>query len=379
MSTMDGADVPAEGRQRQEAFWTCVNDWTRNQVTGLLEAVLQSRQQELVGAGWNQRQERRSGWRNGFYSRALLTPHGLLRVKVPRLRDGPLDCSMLFDRYQRRLADVDRILRRMFLAGTSTRATAELAEQIFGGSLSHQTISQLGRWLDGQLAAWRNRPLQPWYRAVFIDGMHVNTRGGDQVVVVVMALREDQTKEVLGFSTQAGESCRNLLWDLRQRGLEQVDLFVSDDSAAIRSAITEVFPESTWQSCCLHRLMGLRERIGPTDYRDEMVRQASGIFRCKTKMAAADRARIWQKRWRDVAPWAVQNFMNGLSDSLAFYALPENWWKRTRTNNLLERLIRTLRMRLRNMGVFHDVPAIERAVFGQLARWHLIPELTHSS
>jgi transposase-like protein len=71
--------------------------------------------------------------------------------------------------------------------------------------------------------------------------------------------------------------------------------------------------------------------------------------------------------------------MNGLGDSLAFYSLPENWWKRTRTNNLLERLIRTLRMRLRNMGVFHDVPAIERAVFGQLARWHLIPELTHSS
>jgi transposase-like protein len=296
MSTMDGVDVLAATGRRQEAFWTFVNDWARQQVQGVLEVVLQSLLHERLQAGWNQRREQRRGHRNGFYRRGLLTPHGPLQVKVPRPREGRLDCSAVFDRYQRRLADVDRILRRMFLMGTSTRATAELAEQVFGGSLSHQTVSQLGRWLDEQLAAWRTRPLPPWYRAVFIDGMHLGARGGDQVVVVVMALREDQTKEVLGFCTGPGESCRQLLWDLRRRGLENVDLFVSDDSAAIRSAVAEVFPTSAWQSCCLHRLMGLRETIGSTEYRDEMVRQASRIFRCKTKLAAADQARAWQER-----------------------------------------------------------------------------------
>jgi transposase-like protein len=372
-------DVPAEGGLRQEAFWTAANDWVKGQVTGLLETVLKSCQQERLAAGWNQRNAQRAGWRNGFYYRSLLTPHGLLQLKIPRCRDGSLDCSMLFERYQRRLADVDRILRRAYLLGTSTRATAQLAEQVFGGSLSHQTVSQLGRWLDEQLRLWRNRPLQPWYRAVFIDGMHLDCQEGDQVVVLVMGLLEDGRHEVLGFSTQGGESCRELLWDLRQRGLEHVDLFVSDDSASIRSAIAEVFPLSAWQSCSLHRLMALRERIGPTDYRQEMVGQASCIFRCPTKLAALDQAHAWQKRWGQIAPGPVQSFMEGLSDSLAFYSLPETWWKRTRTNNLLERLIRTLRMRLRNMGCFYDKPAVERAVFGQLARWHLIPELTHTS
>jgi hypothetical protein len=42
----------------------------------------------------------------------------------------------------------------------------------------------------------------------------------------------------------------------------------------------------------------------------------------------------------------------------------------------MERLIRTLRMRLQPMGCFHDGPAIERAVFGQLARWHLLGTYT---
>jgi transposase-like protein len=64
--------------------------------------------------------------------------------------------------------------------------------------------------------------------------------------------------------------------------------------------------------------------------------------------------------------------MDGLSDSLTFYDLPCEWWKRARTNNPKERQIRTLRMRLNSMGYFHDVPAVERAVFGQLLRWHKI-------
>jgi transposase-like protein len=130
-----------------------VDHWTRRQVAGLLEQVLLSEQQTRLVAGWNERSAGRTDWRNGFYSRRLLTPQGLLQVKIPRCRSGSIDCSMMFDRYRRRLGDVDRILRHAYLLGTSTRATAELAEQIFGGQLSHQTVSQLGRWLDQRLEA----------------------------------------------------------------------------------------------------------------------------------------------------------------------------------------------------------------------------------
>ena len=156
------------------------------------------------------------------------------------------------------------------LLGPSTRATAELAEQVFGATLSHQTVSRLMRWLDERLVAWRRQTIEARYRVVYVDGMHVNVLGGDRTVM----------------------------------------------------------------------------------------------------LAAGDAARAWADRWRAVAPWAVEQFMDGLEDSLMFYALPKSWWKRARTNNPLERLIETLRMRLTPMGCFHDPPAVERAVFGQCARWH---------
>ena len=156
---MDEQYVPADVADRQETFWTWIDGKVRQLVVGLAEMALGLEMDVHLQAGWNKRSKDRRGYRNGHYRRRLTTPHGSLSVKIPRCRSGGLDCSMLFDRYQRRIADVDRILRHAYLLGVSTRGTAKLAEQVFGGQLSHQTVSKLMRWLDGELAAWRSRPL----------------------------------------------------------------------------------------------------------------------------------------------------------------------------------------------------------------------------
>jgi len=297
---------------------------------------------------------------------------------VPRARQGAFDQALIFQRYQRRIDEVERVLRHAYLVGVSTRDTAELAEQIFGGSLSHQTISRLMRWLDDQLALWRSQPMAPIYPVVYIDGMHVPMVGSDRNVMLVAGRRADGVMEVLGFCVSTGEQCRALLNDLRRRGLENVQMVVSDESGPIRSALNWVYPEVPWQHCTFHRLAQLRKDIGATGYRDRMLAEAACVFRCPSREAALDAAGFWRQRWHRTDPVAVAHFLEGLCDSVNFYDLPMNWWKRVRTNNPLERFIRTLRQRLRPMGCFHDEPAIERAVFGQLLRRHKI-KLTHNT
>ena len=370
--------IPSTPQQRQETFWTWTDEMVKQLVTGLAEQVLESELEVYLNAGWNHRTQDRCDYRNGHYRRWLTTPHGPVRLKVPRCRSGGFDSSTVFDRYQRRIADVDRILRHAYLLGCSSRGTAQLAEQVFGGTLSHQTVSKLMRWMDEQLAAWRNRPIAPVYRVVYIDGMHVDVVGGDRMVMLVSGARDDGGLDVLGFCVGPGERCVELLADLRARGLDGVELFVSDESGAIRHALEEVYPEVAWQYCTFHRLAALRKNVGSTDFRDLMVAEAGCIFRCPSKRAAVDTAIDWARRWKSLSSWAVKEFMDGLTDSLSFYSLPSDWWKRSRTNNPQERLIETLRMRLRPMGCFHDDPAIERAVFGQLARWRKI-KLTHNT
>jgi hypothetical protein len=192
------------------------------------------------------------------------------------------------------------------------------------------------------------------------------------------------TQEV--FWTWISKSVRQLVADLAQKALE---------------LIRDSHLDAGWQSCTFHRLSNLRLAIGQTDFRNRMVAEASCIFRCPSREAALDVAVAWRKRWQPLSPWPVYQFLEGLSDSLTFYNLPMWWWKRARTNNPMERLIKTLRQppllsclpprlstrveaagdsktRGRPMGCFHDDSAIERAVFGQLLRWHKI-KLTHNT
>ena len=370
--------LTSEQYNRQETFWKFVEQHVRQLAAGLAEKILELQLQTQLQAAWNQRTATRCGYRNGYYSRWLTTPHGQLRVRVPRPRKGTVDTKVVFDRYQRRIADVERILRHAYLLGTSTRGLAGLAEQIFGGSISHQTISQLMKWLDEKLVRWRQQPIKPVYPVVYIDGMHVDIVGGDRMVMLVMGQRQDGVKEVLGFCVSIGERCKPLLEDLRDRGLEDVQLFVSDESGPIRHALQEVYPLTNWQSCTFHRLSRLRVTIGPKIYRDQMVQEAACVFRCESLGAALDTTAAWRIRWKRTAPSAVEQFVHGIRNSLMFYELPKRWWKRVHTNNPMERQIRTLRQRLRLMGCFHDESAVERAVFGQLLRWHKI-KLTHNT
>lgn len=372
------SSLTSKSEQRQELFWNWIDKTVGNLVIQMAEQMLKLLMDDFLKAGWNQRTPDRLGYRNGYYRRTLTTPQAIVSLRVPRCRQRGFDPSIVFDRYQRRIADVERILRHAYLLGASTRGASELAEQIFGGSVSHQTISQLMRWLDGQLSQWRSQPITEAYPVVYIDGVHVDMVGQDRTVMLVAGMRQDKALEVLDFRVSTGEQCQHLLEDLQRRGLEKVGLFVSDDSAAIRSALEQVYPLSAWQNCTFHRLCGLRRTIGPTGYRERMVAEAACIFRCESLEGALEVAGLWRERWQPVDPWATEKFLYGLRDSLRFYDLPKSWWKRVRTNNPMERLIRTLRSRLDPMGCFHDEAAVERAVFGQLLRWHKI-KLTHNT
>jgi putative transposase len=377
--TQHNSTVAWTPQQRQEAFWGLLDRDVRQLVTQFAEQAMQLLLEEAVGAKGYQRSPQRRAWRNGYYRRQLATGYGPLTLRVPRRRDGGLDCRLIFEPYQRRVADVERALCHAYLLGVSTRGTAELAEQLFGGSLSHQTVSRLLRWLDQRLREYRQQPIAPVYPLVQLDGMHLSVGGHDRVAVLVVGLREDGRQEVLGFSLAPGEQCRELLWDLRRRGLEGVKLFSADGSGAIESALAEVYGEVPRQECITHRLRRLWERLGERPERRTMVRQAARIFRCFSASTAAQVALAWQRKWWTVAPEEVAWFMDGLGDSLLFYDLPERWWRKARTTNPVERLIRTLRMRLRPIGAFYDDPAAERAIFGQLLRWHLIPETTQTT
>lgn len=76
--------VPLTQQERQETFWAWTDGMMNQLVTGLAERVLELELEARLRAGWNQRIEGRCDYRNGHYRRWLTTPHGPVRLKVPR-------------------------------------------------------------------------------------------------------------------------------------------------------------------------------------------------------------------------------------------------------------------------------------------------------
>lgn len=132
----------------QEVFWTWINESVRRTVVDLAQKAMELIRDSRLEAGWNQRNAGRRGYRNGYYRRWLTTPHGAVKLRVPRCRRGGLDTAAVFERYQRRIKDVERILRHAYLLGCCPHIL--LSQDSSGGSIGRANLRRLCQPSDRQ-------------------------------------------------------------------------------------------------------------------------------------------------------------------------------------------------------------------------------------
>jgi len=75
----------------------------------------------------------------------------------------------------------------------------------------------------------------------------------------------------------------------------------------------------------------------------------------ESREAALEKARDVQNRLREMkltkmADWVGET----VTDTLSYYSFPNEHWRRIRTNNPLERIMREIRRRARVVGAFPD-------------------------
>ncbi len=180
-------------------------DFLRTVVERTLQVILEEEMTAHLGAERYERTAGRRGYRNGFKPRTLTTRVGTLELLVPQDRDGTFSTE-LFGRYQRTEQALVLALMEMYVQGVSTRKVAAITEQLCGTRFSKSQVSALAGRLDGELAAWRERPLTaPSYPYVWVDARYEHVRVDGRVVsqgvLLVTGLRGDDGKrEILGVA-----------------------------------------------------------------------------------------------------------------------------------------------------------------------------------
>jgi transposase-like protein len=114
--------------------------------------------------------------RNGTRAKTVLTEHsGPVEIEVPRDRASTFEPQVVKKR-QRRLNGVDEIVLSLYAKGLTTGEISAHFAEIYGASVSKETISRITDKVLEEMNDWAARPLDETYAAIFVDAIVVKVR-----------------------------------------------------------------------------------------------------------------------------------------------------------------------------------------------------------
>lgn len=307
--------------------------------------------------------------RNGFLpEREIQTGIGNVEVKVPRVRDramqpdGIVFSSHLIPKYLRRSKNLNDFLPLLYLKGISTNDFAEVLKPLVGdeaANLSPGVICRLKSSWETEYAHWQKRSLTgSRYVYFWADGIHLQARmeGSSECVLVIIGVTEQGKKELLameGGHRESKESWRDLLLDLKHRGLKEAPkLAVGDGALGFWGALTEVYGDTRHQRCWFHKMGNVLNKL-PKSAQPAAKKQLQAIWMAQTREEAYKEFEFFISSWQAKYPKATQCLQKDKDDLLAFYDFPAEHWAHLRTTNPIESTFASVRHRTyKSKGAF---------------------------
>ena len=264
-------------RAREQGLSLTGPDGLLKQLTKVvIETALDQELTEHLGHERNTPSGNESGnVRNGSRPKTVLTEGtGQVGIEVPRDRDGTFEPQIVKKR-QRRLNGVDEIVLSLYAKGLTTGEISAHFAEIYGASVSKETVSRITDRVIEEMQAWQTRPLDEIYAAVFIDAIVVKVRDGqvaNRPVYAAIGVTLTGDKDVLGlWAGTGGEGAKfwmSVLTDLRNRGVKDVFFVVCDGLKGLPDVVVNIWPQAIVQTCIVHYAdLG----IMPTWWREPLV------------------------------------------------------------------------------------------------------------
>jgi transposase-like protein len=321
----------------------------------MLESLMEGERTAVLGYGKHDY----SGYgtdnsRNGYYKRDLLTGLGFLEnLDIPRDRLGEFTPELL-DKWQRATKPMDKLVMSLYAKGMTTRDINSVVSEIYGKTYSPQQVTLITQEIEEERKAWEGRPLKPRYTAVFIDALFVKLRRGETVsadaVYAVSAIDDTGYRDILGIYVGAAESAnvwKEILSDLKERGIKEVLLFVSDGLTGLETVIHEEFPRALVQLCVVHQVRNTLNHVRPKD-KDKMALKLKEIYKSKTLSEAKERLIKLNDLIKHGYPRLLVGWFDKLEYLMQFLIFPEYLQPHLYSTNWLERLNKDFRKVLKN-------------------------------
>lgn len=307
--------------------------------------------------------------RNGSSAKTVLTDEGALPLAIPRDRAGTFT-PQLVPKGVRRLPGFDAKVLSLYARGLTVRELQAHLEECYQVEVSPAVITAVTDAVLAEAGAWQQRPLEPVYIAVVLDGLRVKIRTEglvqQQVIYLALGVTPSGEKEVLGFWLAAAEGAafwQRVLSELQGRGVQDILIALIDGLAGFPEAIAAVYPATVVHQCVVHLV---RQSLAQVNWRHRRAVAAAlrGIYQAPSEAAAAQAltdwaasplgqdhpeiTALWQRHWARLAPALL-------------YPVPVR--RLLYSTNAIESLHRTLRKSLKVRGHFPSAEAASKLLY----------------
>jgi len=339
-------------------------------LTGLtkqvLETALDEELTEHLGYPPGQREAKTgTNERNGTCTKTVLTEIGPVEIDVPRDRDGSFEPAIVKKR-QRRLNGVDELVLSLTARGLTTGEISAHFAEVYGASVSKDTISRITDKVVGEMAEWQTRPLDEVYPVIFIDALVVKVRDGqvtNKPFYVVIGVTTRGERDILGiWAGDGGEGAKfwlNVLTEIKNRGVADVCIAVCDGLKGLPDAITTVWEFTQVQTCVIHLIRNTFRYAARQDW-DAVARDLKPIYTAVNAEQAEVRMDEFAEKWAGKYPAAVKLWRSAWGEFIPFLDYDVEIRKIICTTNAIESLNARYRRAVRARGhVPNDTAALK--------------------
>lgn len=291
-----------------------------------------------------------------------------LEFRIPRDRFGnfhPVIYAMLKDQDEESM----RLAGSLYTKGLTQHQVGDVFEEVYGRHYSKSSISRMIEYLRQDTEQWLVRPLEGYYPIIFVDGIHIkihrNKRVETEAFYVVLGVKEDRSREVLGIYNRPVESAsgwEDVFQSLQQRGVESIGLLVADGLKYLEDSLSLIYPDTPLQKCVTHLKRRLMSRVRHGD-KMELADDLREVFRTGDKSYTPEQG--WKAWQQFCSKWSTgyRNFGKMSQDSTYRYYFTYLLYHQEiqgmiYTTNWIERLQRDFRRVLRMRGAMPNEESV---------------------
>lgn len=307
--------------------------------------------------------------RNGSFPKTITTENvGDVVLNIPRDRLGEFE-PQIIPKGQTISTKIQDAILGMYSRGMTTSDVRKQVLEIYGLSISETTVSNITERVMESAREWQQRTLEPVYFTVWMDGIIIKIRDDKKVInkciYIVIGLKPDGLKEVLGFWIEKTESAAfwmSVLTDLKARGVEDILIACTDNLKGFTQAIAAVFPQAITQLCIVHQIRNSCRFVVLKD-RTEFCRDLKTVYTAINKEIALEELQKFKVKWQGKYKYAITSWEDNWDNLSNYFEYPLELRKIIYTTNTIENLNRGIRKYTKTKTQFPNENAATKSIY----------------